>query len=67
MLALKAALTKAMEWEIVDAHPLEKLKLLKVDWSSKVRLLSAEEEQQLRQQLDDREDKLRKARDNANI
>ena len=62
----KAALSKAVEWEILDENPLRKLKLLQVDHHPSVRYLSVDEEQQLRKTLMDRETKVRLARDNAN-
>lgn len=44
---LKAALQKAVDWELLDAHPLARLKPLKVDKRQKVRYLSTSEEKRL--------------------
>lgn len=63
---LKAALSKAVLWGFVDAHPLEKLKLLKVDRAVKIRYLSTSEEQQLREAAIKREEKIKKQRASAN-
>jgi integrase len=64
--ALKAALAKAVEWEQLELHPIEKLKRMKVDSSPKVRYLSANEEKRLREALDAREEELRVKRDSHN-
>tara|TARA_R110002124_G_scaffold174204_2_gene341793 strand:- start:806 stop:2026 length:1221 start_codon:yes stop_codon:yes gene_type:complete len=63
---LKAALSKAVDWELIEDHPLKKLKPLKIDGNSKVRYLSKIEESNLRKALDDREQQIIKERDNAN-
>lgn len=65
--ALKAAISKAVEWELIDSHPLAKLKLSKVDNISRVRYLSVEEEAGLRNALDQREEKLKLGRERANV
>jgi integrase len=67
LLALKSALSKAIEWGLIDTHPLAKLKLSKVDTHSKVRYLSREEENRLREALDKREEKIKLARDRGNL
>lgn len=64
--ALRAALSKAVEWGLLVAHPLAGLKPSRVDHSPKVRYLSAEEEAGLRQALDAREARLREERASAN-
>lgn len=64
--ALKALLSKAVEWEYLDNHPLAKVKPSKVDGHAKVRFLSKEEECCLMQALDDREEKARTERATAN-
>jgi integrase len=64
--ALKAALSKAMEWGMLNAHPLAKVKPAKVDRSKKVRFLDPAEEKRLRQALEDRNEVMRKERDSAN-
>lgn len=63
---LKAALSKAVLWGLIDKHPLEKLKLLKTDRSIKVRYLSSEEEKNLRNTLIDRETLIRRQRASGN-
>lgn len=65
LVALSAVLTKAVEWEALEANPLHKLKPLKVT-SKKVRFLSPEEEARLRAALVARDDALRQRRDNGN-
>jgi hypothetical protein len=37
--ALKAALSKAVDWEVIKAHPLHKVKPIKLDRQGKVRYL----------------------------
>lgn len=50
--ALKAALAKAVEWGMLDAHPLSRMvKPLKVDTKGVVRYLEADEEKRLRDAL----------------
>jgi integrase len=49
--ALKAVLSKAIDWGILDRHQLEALKPLKTDPIGRVRFLTAEEEQRLRTAL----------------
>jgi integrase len=63
---LKAALSKAVLWGMIDIHPLAKLKLLKVDRVGKVRYLSAEEEERLRQTIKLRDEKIKQDRASAN-
>lgn len=62
----KAALSKAVLWGFIDHHPLEKLKLLKADRRVKVRFLSANEEQRLRESAIAREIKIKTERCRAN-
>jgi len=63
---LKAAISKAVLWGFIESHPLERLKLMKADRSAKVRFLSAEEEQRLREAAIKREEQIKAGRDNAN-
>lgn len=64
--ALKSVLAKAVEWEIIDRHPLARLKLSKVDHAPKVRYLSSDEEAALRTTLEQREIRIRSERISAN-
>jgi integrase len=64
--ALKAMLAKAVDWGVLDKHPLAKLKPLRVDGNSTVRYLSEDEETRLRKALLERETRLRQERANAN-
>lgn len=63
---LKAALSKAVLWGLVEIHPLAKLKLLKVDRIGKIRFLSADEEQRLRKAIQTRDEKIKQDRASAN-
>tara|TARA_R110002072_G_scaffold171703_7_gene325465 strand:+ start:175 stop:1413 length:1239 start_codon:yes stop_codon:yes gene_type:complete len=63
---LKAVLNKAVEWKVIQSNPLQEIKPIKLDSSSRIRYLSNEEERRLRAALDDREAKLRRARDSGN-
>jgi len=60
---LKAVFSKAVEWQIINQHPLRTVKPLKIDSRSKVRYLTDDEEKRLRNALDDREDKIRQQKD----
>ena len=64
--ALRAALSKAVEWEIVAANPMDKLKLAKQEKDLRARFLNNEEEQRLRKALDAREESARSRRDRYN-
>jgi len=66
MSALKAMLSKAVEWEVIDHHPLTKVKPLKTDKKGKVRYLSNSEEITLRKALQKRDMKIKSERDSAN-
>ncbi|MEO7207051.1 MAG: site-specific integrase [Steroidobacteraceae bacterium] len=63
---LKAALRKAVEWDVIAIHPLQGLKRLKVDDDERVRYLSASEENRLRDALVRRENRLRNSRNRTN-
>jgi integrase len=63
---LQAALSKAVEWKILDHHPFPGVKLPRIDRRGRVRYLSDAEEAALRKALVDRETALREARDRFN-
>ena len=64
--ALKACLSRAVEWDVLDENPLQKLRPIKTDNLSRARYLTAEEERSLRKTLLERDDQLRKRRENGN-
>ncbi|MDB2414893.1 tyrosine-type recombinase/integrase, partial [Rickettsiales bacterium] len=64
---LNAMLNRAVEWDIIERHPLQKLRPLKTDDNARVRYLSDDEESNLRNALLDREEKIRKERESANL
>jgi len=64
--ALKAMLAKAVEWGILEVHPLTKVKPLKVDKHAVTRSLKSAEETALREALDTRDRKLKQERASAN-
>ena len=66
MASLRGALSRAVEWDYLSAHPMAKLKQLKTDTRSRVRYLSTDEEKRLRAALDDRQEAIRAERDSAN-
>lgn len=63
--ALKAALAKSVEWELLAAHPLAKLRPAKVTSAQGERYLSAAEEKRLRAALEARDDRIRQERAEA--
>ncbi len=64
--ALKAALSKAVAWNLLPDHPLRRVKLAKEDRAATVRFLSVEEEIRLRLALVARDNGRRAARTSAN-
>lgn len=66
MASLRGALSRAVEWDYLGAHPMAKLKQLKTDTRSRVRYLSTDEEERLRAALDARQETIRAERDSAN-
>jgi integrase len=63
---LNSALAKAVDWNLLDQHPLSKLKPLKVDKRKKPRYLSKDEEKRLYAALVARDDKKRTERESGN-
>jgi hypothetical protein len=59
---LKGALTKAVEWEFLAAHPLAKVKMEKIDNNPTPRYLTSEEADKLFAALDQRENRIRTER-----
>jgi integrase len=59
---LQSVLSRAVEWGVLEKHPLAGLKPLKFDKTGRVRFLSDTEEKALRKALTSREDARRKAR-----
>jgi len=64
--ALKACLSKAVEWEVLEQSPLHKLRPIRTDKLSRVRYLTAEEERALRKALNDRNEQLCQNRKSGN-
>ncbi|RUO52367.1 tyrosine-type recombinase/integrase [Pseudidiomarina homiensis] len=62
---LKAALNRAVDWDLIDHHDLQKVKPLKSD-NTRVRYLEDDEEQRLREALRARDQRLKNERDSAN-
>ncbi|MEO8400697.1 MAG: tyrosine-type recombinase/integrase [Gammaproteobacteria bacterium] len=63
---LKAALSKAVEWNLISDHPLKKLKPFKTDAIAKVRYLDKNEEMRLKEALQFRNEELKQKRENGN-
>jgi integrase len=62
---LRGVLSRAVEWGVLQEHPL-KVRKLKVDDRSRIRYLSTEEEAALREAMKARSGEMRDARDSAN-
>lgn len=60
--ALKAVLSKAVDWGIIDKHPLLRVKPLKTDPIGRVRFLTDDEERRLRTALRSRDAEMRARR-----
>lgn len=66
MTRLRGVLTRAVEWGVLEAHPMAKLKRLKVDSRGRVRYLAPDEEKALRDAMTEREAAICAERENAN-
>lgn len=64
--SISGVFSRAVEWEYITAHPVAKLKQLKVDSIGVVRYLSDDEDKRLRAALDARQDEMRRERESAN-
>jgi len=64
--ALRGLLSKAVLWEVVEEHPLKKLKQLKIDNSPNVRYLSSSEEIRLTEALQARDAEIKAGRERGN-
>ncbi len=64
--AIKACLNRALDWEIIDRHPLTKVKPSKEDRNGVIRYLAPDEENRLRTALVDRDEKIKAERDSGN-
>jgi len=64
--ALKSALSKAVDWGVLDEHPLKSVKPKREDKRGITRYLSDEEKRRLRTALDAREARLRDKRKSGN-
>jgi integrase len=62
---LKGALSRAVEWDLIDSHDLHKVKALKVD-NSRIRYLDKKEEPSLRGALKKRDKRIKDERENGN-
>jgi len=64
--ALRACLSKAIEWQVIDKHPLKGLKASRVDRSQTPRIIDKTQEVELRRALRARDRTIRKQRMSAN-
>ena len=62
---LRASLSKAVEWGLLDTHPLQKMKLIRTESNVKARFLSEQEEVRLRLALNERELERRQSKSSA--
>lgn len=66
MALIKASLSKAAQWKIIDNNPLAAIKAIKTDSLAIVRFWDKDEVKRLRSALDEREKKIQLARNQAN-
>ncbi|MHC8313340.1 phage integrase [Pseudomonas sp. GT1P32] len=64
--SISGLFSRAVEWEYIGSHPMDRLKALKVDSMGLVRYLDADETKRLREALDARQDEARAERETAN-
>jgi integrase len=64
--ALRAVLTKALEWKVIDAHPMRDVKRAKLDVLGRLRYLTPDEEDRLRTALQLRDVSRRHGRERFN-
>lgn len=65
--ALSGALSRALEWSIIDTSPLAKVKQFSIDSTPNVRYLSTNERARLLEALNAREDRTKAERESANL
>lgn len=63
--SLKGAMSRAVEWNLISSHDLNKVKTLKTD-NTRLRYLTKDEETTLLQKLRERDEQIKDARDSAN-
>ncbi|MNF38461.1 Tyrosine recombinase XerD [compost metagenome] len=63
---ISGVFSRAVDWNYLEASPLDKVKALKVDAKGRIRYLSKDEAKALREALDAREERMRVERDSAN-
>lgn len=64
---IRGALSRAVDWGMLPAHPLKAVKRTKGDDNTRVRYLSDDEEKRLRKALEEREAQRRQQRDQGNV
>jgi integrase len=64
--ALKACLSRAVEWGVLNENPLQKLRPIRTDNLSRARYLTADEERSLRKTLRERDEQLCQRRESGN-
>ena len=66
MAGMRSALSRAVDWGLLLAHPMAKVKAIREAENIVVRYLSDDEETRLRHQLDIREDRIKRGRESGN-